>query len=124
MIAKTMIIDIEVTSQIGKAANIFGKLRSCAWDNKYPTICTKAKIYETCVLPSLIYGSKTWAYHAITECKLNSFHICCLIKFLGITWRDKMPNMGHSYAMWYSGPASYPQMAQIRLAWPVVTYGH
>ena len=33
-------------------------------------------------LSSLLYGSNTWASHAITECKL-----------LGITWRDKVLNV-------------------------------
>ena len=47
IIAKTATHDTEVSSQIGKAKNIFGKLRSHVWDDKYLTTCTKVKLYET-----------------------------------------------------------------------------
>ena len=41
----------------------------------------------------LLYWSETWASHAVTKCNLNSFHICCQTNLLGITWRDKVPNV-------------------------------
>ena len=85
MIAMTVALNTEVSSLISKAANIFGKLRSCVWDNKYQTICTKVKIYEICLLSSVLYGSETWPPNAITACKLNSFLMCSLRKLLHIT---------------------------------------
>ena len=91
--AKTPMLDTELSSQIGKAANSFGKLGLHAWDTKYLTICTKVKICETCVLSSPLYGREAGASHAITEHKLNSFHICCLRKLLGITGMNKVPNV-------------------------------
>ena len=84
IIAKTVSLETGVSRQIGKAVNIFGKLTSNVWQNKFLTVHTKVKIYEMCILSSLLHGSETWISHAFTECKLNSFHICYLRKLLGL----------------------------------------
>ena len=48
-ITNTATLHTKVSSQIGKAAKIFRKLRQHVWDNKYLIINTKVKIYETCM---------------------------------------------------------------------------
>ena len=35
---------------------------------------------------------KTWTPYARQEAKLNSFHLRCIRRILGITWQDRIPN--------------------------------
>ncbi|KAI8517538.1 hypothetical protein Bbelb_035550 [Branchiostoma belcheri] len=105
----------EVDSRIGQAANLFGRLKRRAWDNKYLTIHTKVRIYQTCVLSALLYGSEAWASHAHVERKLNSFHFRCLRKICGVTWMDKVSNLD---ILKRCGTTSlYPVLKQRRLRW-------
>ncbi|KAI8511741.1 hypothetical protein Bbelb_108410 [Branchiostoma belcheri] len=105
----------EVDTRIGQAANLFGKLKSRAWDNKYLTIHTKVRIYLTCVLSALLYGSEAWASHAHLERKLNSFHMRCLRKICGVSWSDKVPNLE---ILKRCGTTSvFPILKQRRLRW-------
>ena len=61
--------------------------------------------------------------YAITECKLNSFHIYFLRKLLGIIWREKVPSVD---ILRHCSVVSLQAilMVQIMLAWPCVLYGH
>ena len=84
--------DEEVSSRIGRAATVFGKLTSRAWNNKKLTTRTKILIYQACVLSTLLYGAETWTTYAKHEKRLNAFHLRCLRKILNIKWQDKVPN--------------------------------
>ena len=92
VISSNCMLDKEIPSRIGKAATTFSRLRSRAWQNKYLTEHTKARIYECCVLSVLLYGSETWTTYVRQEQKLNAFHLRCLRHILGVTWRDKVTN--------------------------------
>ena len=85
-------LDDEISARIGKAATTFGKLNKRAWNNKMLTINMKIKIYEACVLSTLLYGAETWTIYAHQEKRLEVFHFRCLRKILGITWEDKITN--------------------------------
>ena len=75
-------IDNEITVRIGRA-----------WNNKMLTIKTKIRIYEACVLSTLLYGSVMWATYAGQERKLNTFHLRCLLKIISIRWEDRKTNI-------------------------------
>jgi len=105
----------EVDTRIGQAANLFGKLKCRAWDNKYLTIHTKVRIYLSCVLSALLYSSEAWASHANVERKLNSFHLRCLRKICGVTWSDKVPN--REILKRCGTTTLYPILKQRRLRW-------
>ena len=53
---------------------------------------TRLKVYQPCVNSILLYGSETWTPYARQEAKLNSIHLRCLRRILGITWQDRIPN--------------------------------
>ena len=55
-------------------------------------IKTKALIYKTCILSTLLYGSETWTLYAGQERRLNSFHMRCLRNILKIEWWDRILN--------------------------------
>ena len=48
--------------------------------------------WDMCIVFTAI-KNQDMGLHAVIKCKLNSFHICYLRKFLGITCRDKVPNV-------------------------------
>ena len=52
------------------------------------TANTKMSVYSACVLSTLLYGSETWTIYASQERKLNSFHMKCLRRIMGIKWDD------------------------------------
>ena len=85
-------LDDELNIRIGRAASSFGKLIDKVWQNHKLTIKTKVRVYETCVIPVLLYGSECWTLYSYQERKLNSFHMRCLRKIMGISRQDKVSN--------------------------------
>ena len=85
-------LDIEINIRIGRAASVMSKLKLRVWENKNLSIQTKLRVYEACVLGTLLYGSETWTTYAVQEAKLNAFHMRCLRRILGITWMDRVTN--------------------------------
>ena len=53
---------------------------------------TKFQVYKACILSTLHYGSESWTLRTKQERRLHSFHMHCLTRILGISWRDKVPN--------------------------------
>jgi len=49
----------EYIRRIGLAASALKKL-DCVWSQSKLSITTKLRIYSTCVLTILLYGSETW----------------------------------------------------------------
>ena len=99
MIARTVTLDTDVSSWIGKGANISRKLRSCAWENKYIKSHTVVKIYLTYALSSLLNRSDTLVSHTVKKFKLNSFHIHCLKSFQTSLGGTKCPTWTFSGAV-------------------------
>ncbi|KAJ8019050.1 hypothetical protein HOLleu_42612 [Holothuria leucospilota] len=80
LISSNVNLDAEINARIGRAATVMSKLRKRVWENKHLTLNTKMKVYQACVLSTLLYGSETWA----TDTKQGT----CL----GTTWEDKVTN--------------------------------
>ena len=51
-------------------------------------IKTKALIYLTCVLSTLLYRSEMWTLYGGHKRRLNSFHMRCLRNILKTEWQD------------------------------------
>ena len=86
-------LDAELGTRIGKAATTFGKLTQRVWANRRLTLRTKVLVYRSCVLTTLLYASETWVIYAKQVRRLNSFHMRCLRKIMGISWQDKVSNV-------------------------------
>ena len=90
------------------------RLSKRVWENKLTTN-TKMSVYNACVLSTLLYGSETWTRYTRQERCLNSFHLCCLRRILGITWQERVPNteglrQGNTLSM-------FALLSQRRLRW-------
>jgi hypothetical protein len=86
-------LEAEINKRIGKAATTFGNLQDRAWSNKNLTTRTKVRIYEACVLSILLYGCESWPTYSHQERRLNTFHLRCLRKIVGVSWEDKVPDV-------------------------------
>jgi len=92
LISSNLSLDAEINVRIGKAATVMSKLTKRVWENRNLTLNTKLKVYQACILSTLLYGSETWTTYTRQETKLNAYHMRCLRKVLGITWEDRITN--------------------------------
>ncbi len=91
-ISSNLSLDNELNTRIGKASRAMARLTKRVWNNSMLTTNTKMKVYQASVLNILLYGSETWTMYIWQERRLNSFHLRCLRRILGITWQDRVPN--------------------------------
>ena len=85
-------LDAEISTRIAKAAGTMAKLSKRVWANGLLTEHTKLRVYEACVISTLLYGGESWTPYAQQEKRLNSFHLRCLRRILGVTWEHKVPD--------------------------------
>ena len=91
-VTSNLSLDAEINTRIAHAATIMSKLNRRVWSNNSPTENTKLHVYHACVLGTLFYSSETRTTYARQEKKLNSFHLRCLRRILGISWQDRVMN--------------------------------
>ena len=92
-ITSNLSLDKEIDTRIGKAAGVMAKLSKRVWENKCLTKNAKLKVYQACVLSTLLYGSESWTAYSRQENRLESFHLRCLRRILHISWQDKVNNI-------------------------------
>ena len=51
---------------------------------------TKLKLYKSCIISTLLYGSQCWRMTEADLAKLCSFHTTCLRRILWIFWPEKI----------------------------------
>ena len=114
-ICSNLSLDSEINKRIGKAATTLARLTKRVWENPKLTTQTKLAVYNACIISTLLYGSETWTTYARQEKRLNSFHMRCLRRILGISWQDKIPN---TEVLAKAGlPSMFTLLRQRRLRW-------
>ena len=82
-------LDLDVDCRSTKAFKTFGALLKAVFEDNNMTTLTKRKVYDVCVLPTLLYAFESWT-------PLNSFHNGCLWLSLGISittqWENRISN--------------------------------
>ena len=91
-ISDNLSLDVEINKSIRKAATTLGRLTSRVWEKPKLTTPTKTALYYTYIVITILYRSEIWTTYAKQEQKVNSFHMQCLCRIFGISWRDKVPN--------------------------------
>ena len=61
------------------------------WRSKL-TFATKIRLYNTFVLPVLMYGSEAWTMTASNSAKLDACDQSCLRKICGVHWNRHVTN--------------------------------
>ena len=93
IIAANSSLDPEIKHRISKASSTLARLSKRVWENKKLTTATKMKVYQACVLSTLLYGSESWTTYTTQENCLEVFHMASLRRILGIKWQDKVTNI-------------------------------
>ena len=81
----------DIIERLGKARNAFRMLNP-VWKSQQYKLNTKLKLYRSCVLSTLLYGSECWRMIESDLCKLSSFHTKSLRKIARIFWPRYVSN--------------------------------
>lgn len=91
-ITDNLSLDVELDKRIGKATSTLARISKRVCTNPTLTTSTKMAVYNACIISTLLYGSESWTTYSRQERRLNTFHLRCLRRILGISWQDKSPN--------------------------------
>ena len=83
----------EVQRRIGLAAASFGKLSNRVFHNRSLSLCTKVKVYRAICISIPLYGCEAWVPYRRHIRALESFHIRCLQRMMGIKWWHRVPHL-------------------------------
>jgi len=81
----------DITCRIGLASSAMSSL-SNIWSTKHLSIQTKVRVYQAMVLSVLLYASEMWTSLASDMRTIESFHMKCQRRILGIRWHDLVRN--------------------------------
>ena len=81
----------EVIAKIGQANSIFNRLDK-AWRLSTFSLWLKLQLFNSNVLPVLLYALETWHLNHDQERRIQSFENVCLQRLLGIHWTQKFTN--------------------------------
>ena len=118
-VSSNLSLDSEIDKRIAKTAAVLSKLSKRVWENSQLTFNTKLKVYQACVLSTLLYGSESWKTYARQENHLESFHLRCLRRIMGITWQNKVTNV---VVLEKAGSLSFSVGSVMYVAWRAAVY--
>ena len=81
----------DISNRLNKARISFSMLNN-VWRSQQYRAKTKLKIYQSCVLSTLLYGSECWRMTRNDLQKLSGFHTKCLRRILRIFWPNTISN--------------------------------
>ncbi|RUS69983.1 hypothetical protein EGW08_022255 [Elysia chlorotica] len=81
----------DIQSRLSKARNSFRVLNN-VWRSSQYKVKTKLRLYQSCVLSTLLYGSEGWRMTQSDLNKLSTFHTKNLRRILRISWPETISN--------------------------------
>ena len=75
----------DIQSKLSKVRNAFRSLNA-VWKSSQYSIKTKLKLYQSCILSTLLYGAECWRMTQHDLAKLSSFYMRSLRKIQRIFW--------------------------------------
>ena len=108
----------EIDVRLTKASTAFNMLRHAVWYRRTVSMTARLRIFRACVLPVLLYGSKTWTLTTALEQRLCTFYHRCLRTIIGVNMGDRMAN--RQLLELTGQPALIDIMRRNRLRW----FGH
>lgn len=91
-LSSTCSMDKEISNRLAKAGASFGRLWIRVWGERGISLHTKLAVYKVVVITSLLYGCETWTLYRKQLRALDQFHLRCLRKIMGISWKDRVSN--------------------------------
>ena len=77
----------DVNVRIGKAGTVFRSLNKL-WSNGGVSVRLKIRLFNSLIVPVLLYGAESWKQLKEVETRLRRFESNCLRKILRINWMD------------------------------------
>jgi len=77
--------DEDINRRLSKARTAFRMLEP-VWRSSQYSYITKIKLYQSCVVSVLLYGSECWKMTDTGACKVNTFHTKTLWRIMKIFW--------------------------------------
>ncbi|CAH1242627.1 Hypp6909 [Branchiostoma lanceolatum] len=93
IISKTGDIKPEVNQRRAQAAAVLQSLWKPLWRHRHITQQTKLRIYNSSVIPVLLYGSEAWPLNNTLEARLDGFDSRALRRIAGIRWHEHVSNI-------------------------------
>ena len=81
----------DIRNRLSKARNAF-KMLNNVWKTSQYSTKTKLRLYQSCVLPTLLYGSECWRMTESDLKKLSTFHTKNLRRILRVLWPETISN--------------------------------
>ncbi|XP_073671663.1 uncharacterized protein [Paramisgurnus dabryanus] len=81
----------DIQNRLNKARSAFISM-SNIWRSSQYSVKTKLKLYNSCIIPVLLYGAECWRMTQQDLTKLSTFHTKSLRKILKIFWPNKISN--------------------------------
>ena len=103
---------MEEQGMTSRPRNAFRMLNN-VWRSSQYSIKTKLKIYQGCVMSSLLYGSECWRMTESVITKLSVFHTKSHRRILQIFWPDTISNI-----------QLLARCNQDSICWPLTCEGH
>ena len=89
---KSCSCSLEVQRRMELARSVFGGLEENIWQTRI-ALRTKLQLYDTYVVPVLLFGSETWALTKSEERRIDAFGWKCLRRICNVRWSDFLTNM-------------------------------
>ena len=83
--------DLDTQSPLNKARNTLNMMNK-VWHSSFYSTLTRLKLYDRCVLSTLLYGSEFWRWTEKGLSKLSTFHTKSLQHILLIFWPNVISN--------------------------------
>lgn len=83
--------DRDIQQRLAKARAAFKNLQA-VWKSSQYTNRTKLKLYKSCIIPILLYGSECWRMTENDLNKLSTFHTKSLRRFPKVFWPNTISN--------------------------------
>ena len=81
----------DIRTRLGKARNAFRMLNN-VWKSSHYNTKTKLRLYQSCVLSTLLYGSECWRMTESDLSKLSTFYTKNLRRIIRIHWPQTISN--------------------------------
>ena len=103
-----------VEKRIMMGNTVFQRMKTF-FRRKRASLHLRKRVFNTCVLSVLLYGSESWTLTPALYSKLESFQNQCLRDMLNLTWEDKISNKElHQRVPGYTSIASLIRRRRLR----------
>eukprot|EP00922_Rhytidocystis_sp_ex-Travisia-forbesii_P004094 GHVS01005958.1.p1 GENE.GHVS01005958.1~~GHVS01005958.1.p1 ORF type:complete len:414 (+),score=32.94 GHVS01005958.1:49-1290(+) len=93
IVARGGSLDEEIAQRTAAASRTFYAFARKVWHNRSLSLQTKIMFYKAAILPVLLYGAEAWNTMQRHTRRLETFHLKCMRRILGIKWQDKRSNL-------------------------------